>query len=312
VEKIIKNIRNSVAYPVFVVFILWLTHGYFFMTQHDKSVYALLPRTQEGLWGVLCSPFMHANLEHLASNSLPLLVLMTGVIYFYRQISTQTLLLSFLFTQISVWCFARPFFHLGASGIVYSLFGFILGMGFFQRNIKSIVLALLVISFYGGMIWGVLPGQEGVSWESHLLGFFSGIFVAFLFRNDVEPDDDMVNGHTPFDFRFKPHDINKDSRDFFLPRNTFAGLRPKYTPIEVDETPEWQHFEQIFRDNYQNNPNGNPPQPNPFDNIRQNDAPFGNNPPSLNQNNPPFGNDNPPQNPPPKKDDNGWFSTPSW
>jgi membrane associated rhomboid family serine protease len=237
-----------VAYPAFILLVLWLTHAYFFLSGGDKAAYALLPRTQEGLWGLIFSPFMHASIEHLASNSLPLMVLMTGVIYFYRQISAQTLLLSFLFTQFFVWCFARQFYHLGASGMVYSLFGFILGMGFFQRNIKSIVLALLVIAFYGGMIWGVLPGQEGVSWESHLLGFLSGILVAFLFRKEVEPDDEMVNGHTPFAFRHKPHDINKDSHDFFLPRNTFAGLRPKYTPIEPDENldKEWQYYQNTF------------------------------------------------------------------
>jgi membrane associated rhomboid family serine protease len=258
-NKILNNIRDSVAYPAFIVAILWITHGYFYLSGSDKSVYAMLPRTQEGLWGVLFSPFLHANLEHLASNSLPLMVLMTGVIYFYRQISAQTLLLTFLFTQAFVWSFARQSFHIGASGIVYSLFGFILGMGIFQRNIKSIVLALLLISFYGGMIWGVLPGQEGVSWESHLLGFLSGILVAFLFRNEVEPDDEAVNGHTPFAFRHKPHDINKDGRAFLLPRNTFAGLRPKYTPDEPETDPEWQHFQTMFEQRFKNeNPTQQP------------------------------------------------------
>jgi membrane associated rhomboid family serine protease len=81
-----------------------------------------------------------------------------------------------------VWLFARPVYHVGASGIIYGLLGFLFFSGIFRRDNRSIAIALLITFLYGGLIWGVLPGARGISWESHLFGGISGIVIAFIFQ----------------------------------------------------------------------------------------------------------------------------------
>ena len=80
-------------------------------------------------------------------------------------------------------------YHIGASGVVYGLATFIMGTGIFRRNIKSIVLALIVLFYYSGMFMSILPREEGVSWESHLYGGIIGLLVAWYYRNDLETDE---------------------------------------------------------------------------------------------------------------------------
>ena len=243
-NKFVKSIRESVIYPLFFLLIMWFVFLWCYLFHVDMRNYALIPRTADGLWGILLSPLLHANLQHLASNSLPLLILSSTIIYFYRQVAAQTILLIYMLTNILVWLFAREVSHIGASGLVYGFFGFILGMSFFQRNVKSIVLALLVISVYGGMVWGVLPGQEGVSWESHLSGFLTGLVVAYWFRFAIEPDDEHTTGNAPLFFNRSRTVRTEHNRPFFLPRDAFAGLRPKYTPppTEPEMTFDWDAF----------------------------------------------------------------------
>ena len=83
-----------------------------------------------------------------------------------------------------VWLFARPVYHIGASGIIYGLLGFLFFSGIFKRDNRSIALSLLITFIYGGLIWGILPGMKGISWESHLFGGISGIVTAFIFRKE--------------------------------------------------------------------------------------------------------------------------------
>jgi membrane associated rhomboid family serine protease len=91
-----------------------------------------------------------------------------------------------------VWVFGRPVYHIGASGVVYGLIAFIFWTGIFRRNIKSVILALIMLFMYSPMFAGILPNQPGVSWESHLLGGIAGILVAWLFKNEIEQDEEPV------------------------------------------------------------------------------------------------------------------------
>ncbi len=248
-EKLINSLRESLIVPAIFVLLLWAIHGTLYVLHIDAGNYGLTPRTLEGLWGIITSPLVHANITHLASNSLPLFVLSTGVIYFYRQSATQAIVLIYFLTQVFVWAFARgqllghdglnhPVTHLGISGVVYGLFAFVLGMGFFQRNIKSIILALLVITYYGSMIWGIFPFQTGVSFESHLFGAIVGLIIAFAFQDIVEPDDEVTSGNQQ-SFRINRRvTVDKSNRPSFLDPYTFDGLREKYNappPVFEDE-----------------------------------------------------------------------------
>ena len=123
----------------------------------------------------------------------------------------------YLLTGIAVWVGARSVFHIGASGVVYGLMTFVLGNGLFRRNIKSIVLALSVFIFYSGMLVGVLPNQEGISWESHLFGALVGLFVAFFYKEEIEEDE--------LDEEIIEDDIADADRPFFLERDVFEMTR---------------------------------------------------------------------------------------
>jgi len=146
--------------------------------------YGILPRNFFGIVGILSAPLIHADLSHILSNTPALLILSITVLYFYPDSSLKVLSAIYLLTGIFVWLFARQVYHVGASGIIYGLLGFLFFSGIFKRDIRSIAIALLVTFIYGGLIWGVLPIMQGISWESHLFGGISGIIMAFIFRKE--------------------------------------------------------------------------------------------------------------------------------
>jgi len=176
--------KKSIIFPgAFIVFI-WLVYISQITFNMPFAHYGILPRTVEGISGILSAPLVHADLSHIISNTPALLILSITVIYFYPDSSLKVLGAIYLLTGILVWIFARQVYHIGASGIVYGLLGFLFFSGVFRRDNRSIAIALLVTFLYGGLIWGVLPGARGISWESHLFGGLSGIIIAFIFRKE--------------------------------------------------------------------------------------------------------------------------------
>ncbi|OGU54826.1 MAG: rhombosortase [Ignavibacteria bacterium RBG_13_36_8] len=161
--------------------------------------FGIYPREIKGLIGIISLPLIHADWNHLLSNTLPILFLGTGIYYFYPLSSKKVILIIYLFTGILVWLFARPTYHIGASGLIYGLAAFLFFSGLIRRDKRAITLALLVTFFYGSLIWGVLPVDPGISWEGHLFGALTGIICAFIFRKsdpykrydwEDEPDDE--------------------------------------------------------------------------------------------------------------------------
>ncbi|MBW4519492.1 MAG: rhomboid family intramembrane serine protease [Scytolyngbya sp. HA4215-MV1] len=151
------------------------------------DIYGILPRTVIGLRGILLAPFLHGSIAHLVSNTIPFLAL--GWFVMLREtrdfftVSAITLLVS----GFGTWLFGSPGFHIGASGIIFGYFGFLLLRGYFERSFRSILLSLVVGLFYGGLIWGVLPQQNGISWEGHLFGFIGGVLAARMLAQPKPP-----------------------------------------------------------------------------------------------------------------------------
>jgi membrane associated rhomboid family serine protease len=108
--------------------------------------------------------------------------LLSGLYFFYQKIATKVLLSGLLFTGILTWSFARPAYHIGASGIIYFLVSFIFFSGIFRKYYRLVALSLIVVFLYGSMVWYILPVEERISWEGHLSGFIVGFVFAFLFR----------------------------------------------------------------------------------------------------------------------------------
>ncbi|MEQ9359991.1 MAG: rhomboid family intramembrane serine protease [Coleofasciculus chthonoplastes F3-SA18-01] len=142
--------------------------------------YGILPRTIIGLRGILFAPFLHGGLPHLIANTIPFLTL--GWFVMLQETSDFFIVtgITMVVSGLGVWLIGSPGVHIGASGVVFGYLGFLLLRGYFQRNVPSILLSLIVGFLYGGAIWGVLPTVPGVSWEGHLFGFIGGIVAARL------------------------------------------------------------------------------------------------------------------------------------
>lgn len=151
---------------------------------HRPLDWGILPRSPEGLIGILTSPFIHADKDHLLANTLPLLVVGTGLFYFYRELAIRVIAMAWIFSGIWVWMIARGDYHIGASGLIYGFVSFLFLSGVLRRDTRLMAISLLVVFLYGSMVWGILPIDQRISWESHLLGSVAGIFAAWYFRKD--------------------------------------------------------------------------------------------------------------------------------
>ena len=168
-----------------LLFVMWIV--YLIDTGFELHLYryGILPRTAEGLIGILAAPFLHSPVDfgHILNNSIPAFVLTWLLFYHYRTIATQVFLLIFFLTGISMWLLARESYHIGMSGVIYGLTSFLVMSGFFRKNMRVAAVSLFVIFLYGSMIWGIFPTAVNISWEGHALGFFSGILLAILYKN---------------------------------------------------------------------------------------------------------------------------------
>jgi len=180
--KASNSLQKSMLPSVFFVVILFTLEIAERLLNVPVTLLGNRPRQIDGLTGIFTMPLAHGDFLHLFNNSGSLIVLGTFLFYFYKKVATKALLWIWLLTGVGVWLFARGSNHIGASGIVYGLAFFLFASGIMRKDTKSMVIALVVSFFYGSMIWGVLPGLKGISWEGHLFGALSGIYAAYLYK----------------------------------------------------------------------------------------------------------------------------------
>ncbi len=181
-----KLLLQSLIFPLIFVLILWLVKFAELGTGESFAFLGVYPRALYGLPGIIFSPLIHGDFEHLYANSAPILVLMTTLFYFYRKIAFKIFFLIYLFSTIWVWIAGRESYHIGASGLIYGLAAFLFVSGILRKNPQLLAITLLVTFLYGGIIWGIVPDfypEKNISWESHLLGMVAGVSMAFYFRN---------------------------------------------------------------------------------------------------------------------------------
>jgi len=181
-----KNLlKRSVIPPLLFVAVLWvikLVEEYF----HTSFAFlGILPLKAQGLIGIFTAPFIHAaGYDHLLSNTPPLLIVGTGLFYFYKEIAYRVVALIWLFTNFWVWIAARPDAHIGASGLIYGFVCFLFFSGIIRRHTGLLSISMLVTFLYGSLVWGILPVSQSISWESHLFGSIAGIAAAVYFRKE--------------------------------------------------------------------------------------------------------------------------------
>lgn len=180
-----KKLLLSIIIPGMFVFIMWLTKILEVLFEVDFSGFGIFPQTLRGLPGILFSPFIHSDFNHLFNNSLPLFFLSVALFFFYSEVALKIFIWTFLFTGLLVWIAGREAWHIGASGLVYGLASFLFFSGIIRKYFRLIALSLLIVFLYGSMVWGIFPGiYKNVSWESHMLGFFSGVVLSVWYRNE--------------------------------------------------------------------------------------------------------------------------------
>lgn len=211
-DRKLTDIIFSLKFPIILVIAIWAVEIYETLSNVGLAKLGVYPREWDGILGIITSPYVHSDFEHLISNTVPLFVLTTIMVFFYQRVAVASFIIIQLLTGFAVWLFARPSYHIGASGVVYGLVAFVFWSGIFRRNMKSIVLALIVVILYSGYFYGIVPTKEGVSWESHLFGGIVGIFTAFLFKDLKEADEEKKN---PWE------DEEGYEGAYFLPRDTF-------------------------------------------------------------------------------------------
>ncbi len=249
-------LKSSLPILVFLL-LIW---AIFYLNIHYKlglTALGLRPHDSFGLIGIITMPLLHGDLGHIASNSIPLLILGTFLFYHYKEIAYKVFFISYFSAGILVWLFARHgdlSVHIGASGLIYALAGFLFFSGFLRKNRSLFGVTLLITFLYGTIIWGVFPSEfqkaihynensHNISWEGHLFGFLSGVALAYLYRkkglqqpkyswdfnNDEDVDDSdpywLVDGENQQE-ETKKDDILKNTSDnpytiqyTFIPKN---------------------------------------------------------------------------------------------
>ena len=186
--------KEAMQIPLVLIIIIWAVFLIDWIFNLNLNQYGIFPRKTSALGGILFSPFLHGSFGHLISNTLPFFILGTVIIYFYQKCWIKVLLIIYVITGTGVWLVARPAIHIGASGLVYGFVGFLFFSGLFRKNIKSLLISIAIVLLYGGLIFGIFPGQKNISWESHLVGAIVGGLCAYIFKDAGKKTDASKKG----------------------------------------------------------------------------------------------------------------------
>ena len=147
--------------------------------QHANRL-AVIPRTSGGLLGIATAPFIHGNAAHLAANLPPFIILGALVLRRGEHAFLKTLLLITLASGLLLWLLGRKAAHMGASGVIFGLFGYLVALAYFTRGLTDVLIAGAVLLVYGSMLAGIKPARNGTSFEGHFFGLIAGIATAWL------------------------------------------------------------------------------------------------------------------------------------
>lgn len=179
-KGLFKELQSQGTLLVCMVIVLWTIELANSLTNDALNNLGIRPRNILGLQGILFAPFLHGSWRHLISNTFPLVILSWLIMARDRSEWIAVTVLTAIGSGLGTWLFGgATTIHIGASGVVFGYFGFLVARAYFERSMGSIAICLLVLALFGGMIWGILPVRVGISWEGHLFGLLGGIAAAW-------------------------------------------------------------------------------------------------------------------------------------
>lgn len=231
-ENHFKYSASVIVVPFLIVLSLWILFWVDIRFHLNLVQFGILPRTLFGLTGIICAPFLHGNLEHLYNNSIPLLILLAALRYFYHDLFFRTIVNGILFSGLITWIIGRDSIHIGASSLIYVLASFIFFKGIITKYYRLIALSLVVVLIYGSMIWYIFPNvKEGISWEGHLSGLLTGFVFALIYKT---PEYKKLN---KYEWEQPDYDPTNDK---FMQR--FDENGNFVNPPVLDEEPEIKNY----------------------------------------------------------------------
>ncbi len=212
-----RRLAHAVWFPVLFLIVMWVFYTTFNLLNYRMAIIGIKPLELQGLHGIILSPFAHADLKHIFSNTVSFAVLSFFLFYFYRLIAYRVFFLNWVISGILLWIGGRESTHIGASGIVYGLAFFLFFSGVIRKSKGLGAISLVVVFLYGSIVWGMLPQNTGISWEGHLFGAVSGFFLAWYYRKKPlnftpAPDGSSVSvtWGNQYDYVYEYHEYEDD------------------------------------------------------------------------------------------------------
>lgn len=179
-----QNLKIRFVWLAGFLTLLWLVQGVNWAGGYWlNGAFGLVPRQSYGLDGIVAMPLLHGSFEHLLANTVPLAAMGALLAATRALVAVNAVIVGL--GGLLVWLFGGAAIHVGASGLVFGWFGFLVARGLVDRSLVTLGVALVVGFVYGSILWGVLPTQEGVSWEAHLFGALAGVAAALVIRTHV-------------------------------------------------------------------------------------------------------------------------------
>ena len=181
-----RNFGNALPPALLILILIWIFYWADSLFLYQFYKLGVLPKSMEGLQGIFLMPLVHSteNFNHIINNSIPIFLLTMFLFYFYKEIALRIFVFSWIFTGLGVWLFAvnKGAYHIGMSGVIYSLVAFLFVSGTIRKYRPLQALSLFIAFVYGSMIWGILPVSPRISWEGHFMGLIVGVILAIIYR----------------------------------------------------------------------------------------------------------------------------------
>ena len=179
-----SRLYYSLFFPSIILIIIWTVKITEEILGTSFSHFGLYPLRIQNITGIVFYVFIHGDFEHLFSNTFAFFILCGSLFYFYKHNAFKIFFFLWIFSGITLWLIGRPSYHIGISGIIYGLASYLFFSGLFVKERTLSVVSLLVVFLYGSIVWGMLPGKDGISWEGHISGFAWGLILSFYFSSE--------------------------------------------------------------------------------------------------------------------------------